>query len=164
MGGTTDIKVRIKKCTNLEGNSMLPGWSSDPYVIVKLCEKKEELEKFQTKTDVAEGEMTVADLVVPANIAIPDLELELELSRVFEALELVALIEFGVRVVADGLGLELLEPTNRLRPRRPRGRRRALLLLLAELDDHVRVRRPAREHRGALEVRAPAESNVTASC
>ena len=29
---------------------MLPGWSSDPYVIVKLCEKKEELEKFQTKT------------------------------------------------------------------------------------------------------------------
>ena len=21
---------------------MLPGWSSDPYVIVKLCEKKEE--------------------------------------------------------------------------------------------------------------------------
>ena len=91
-------------------------------------------------------------------------ELELELSRVFEALELVALIEFGVRVVADGLGLELLEPTNRLRPRRPRGRRRALLLLLAELDDHVRVRRPAREHRGALEVRAPAESNVTASC
>lgn len=50
MGGTTDIKVRIKKCTNLEGNSMLPGWSSDPYVIVKLCEKKEELEKFQTKT------------------------------------------------------------------------------------------------------------------
>ena len=27
MGGTTDIKVGIKKCTNLEGNSMLPGWA-----------------------------------------------------------------------------------------------------------------------------------------
>jgi len=48
--GKTDIKVKIKKCTHLEGSSMLPGWSSDPYVIVKLCEKKEELEKFQTKT------------------------------------------------------------------------------------------------------------------
>ena len=40
--GKTDIKVKIKKCTHLEGSSMLPGWSSDPYVIVKLCEKKEE--------------------------------------------------------------------------------------------------------------------------
>lgn len=31
MGGSTDVKVKIKKCTNLEGSSMLPGWSSDPW-------------------------------------------------------------------------------------------------------------------------------------
>jgi Ca2+-dependent lipid-binding protein len=49
-GTETDIKIKIKKCTHLEGSSLLPGWSSDPYVIVKLCEKKEVLEKKQTKT------------------------------------------------------------------------------------------------------------------
>jgi len=49
MGGSTDIKVRILKCTHLVGSSMLPGWSSDPYVVVKLCDEKEVLHKKQTK-------------------------------------------------------------------------------------------------------------------
>jgi Ca2+-dependent lipid-binding protein len=46
----TDIKVRVIKCTHLVGSSMLPGWSSDPYVIVKLCDHDEVLHKKQTKT------------------------------------------------------------------------------------------------------------------
>jgi len=45
----TDVKVRIKKCVHLEGSSLLPGGSSDPYVIVRLCEGDEEYDKKTTK-------------------------------------------------------------------------------------------------------------------
>jgi|Transcript_8269 Ca2+-dependent lipid-binding protein len=46
----SDIKVKIKKCVHLEGSSLLPGGSSDPYVIVKLCEGDKVEDKKQTKT------------------------------------------------------------------------------------------------------------------
>jgi Ca2+-dependent lipid-binding protein len=44
-----DIKVKIKSCSHLEGSSLLPGGSSDPYVVIKLMEGDEQLDKKQTK-------------------------------------------------------------------------------------------------------------------